>query len=56
MAWDFSDIEAAEVVIQQIEEGKISNRATADGLLCQIITNFPDTWIARKAKELRDRL
>ena len=56
MATHFDNIEAAEEVYEQIRDGKIKNKATAYGLLGQIITDFPDTWLADLAKDLRDNL
>ena len=43
-------------IIEKIEDGEISNSATAYGLLGEIMNAFPGTWIADKAKELRDNL
>ena len=52
MAWNFTDMASAEEII----DGEISNSATAYGLLGEIMNAFPGTWIADKAKELRDNL
>jgi len=52
----FENIEAAEEVYEQIRDGKITNKATAYGMLGQIIADFPDTWLAKLAKDLRDSL
>ena len=49
-------IEVPDEIIEKIEDGEISNSATAYGLLGEIMNAFPGTWIADKAKELRDNL
>ena len=56
MAMHFDNIEAAEVVYEEIKEGKITNKSVAYGMLGQIINDFPDTWLASLAKDLRDSL
>lgn len=56
MAWHFSDTATAEKVIEDIENGKISNSATAYGILNQIINDLSGTYVAEKAKRLRDSL
>lgn len=56
MAWNFTDMASAEEIIEKIEDGEIFNSATAYGLLGEIMNAFPGTWIADKAKELRDNL
>lgn len=50
MAWNFTDMASAEEIIEKIEDGEISNSATAYGLLGEIMNAFPGTWIADKAK------
>lgn len=55
MAWSFKEAEAAEKVIEDIKEGKISNSSTAYGLLCQIINDLPNSYVAEEAKELREK-
>ena len=56
MAWNFTDMASAEEIIEKIEDGEISNPLTAYRLLGSIMNSFPGTWIAEKAKELRDNL
>lgn len=56
MAWSFKDTASAEIVIDQIKEGKISNKSTAYGILTQIMNDLPGTWVANEARRLRDSL
>ena len=56
MAWSFDNVGAAEKIIEDIRDGKISNKATAYGILTQIITNLSGTSVAEEAKRLRDSL
>lgn len=56
MAHHFENIEAAEEVYEDIKDGKITNTATAYGLLGQIINDFPETWLADLAEDLRKSL
>lgn len=56
MAWSFNDAASAEEVIENIRDGKISNKATAYGILTQIINDFSGTYLADEAKNLRDSL
>lgn len=56
MALHFENIEAAEAVYEDIKDGKITNKATAYGMLGQIMNDFPGTWLAKLAEELRDSL
>lgn len=37
MAWNFTDMASAEEIIEKIEDGEISNSATAYGLLGEIM-------------------
>lgn len=59
MAWHFTDISAAEAAYddlkRKIENGN-ANLSEAYSLLNQIITDFPGTWLAGLAKQLRDEL
>ena len=56
MAWSFSDMASAEELIEKIENGEISNSATAHLILSEIMNTFTGTWIAEKAKRVRDDL
>lgn len=56
MVMHFDNIEAAEQVYEDIRDGKITNKATAHGMLGQIINDFPGTWLAELAKDLRDKM
>ena len=56
MAMHFSSIEAAIEVYEEIRDGKIKNKASAVGMLGQIINDFPGTWLAELAEELRKNL
>ncbi len=56
MAIHFDNIEAAWEVYNEIRDGRISNKATAYGMLQQIINDFPNSELASLAKSLRDSL
>lgn len=56
MAWSFKDTESAISVIEDIKDGKVSNKATAYGILTQIMNDLPNTWVASEAKRVRDSL
>ena len=57
MARNFRDIAAAEAAYEDLKrrlENGTANKAEAISLLNQIITDFPGTWLADLAKDLRD--
>ena len=57
MAWHFSNEESAETAYEDLKEklrDGTANKASAIGLLHQIITDLPGTWIAGLANQLLD--
>ncbi|MBQ3480081.1 MAG: hypothetical protein IJH25_18190 [Clostridia bacterium] len=53
MARSFSDVAGAEEVLEDIKNNKYSS-VVAYGLLNQIINDFPGTWVAQQAQQLKD--
>ena len=49
----FSDTTAAEMVLEDIKEGKYKS-ITAYSLLNQIINDLPNTWVAEQAKKYKE--
>lgn len=59
MAWKFTSIETAEAAYEDLKKRIVQgnvNKAEAESLLKQIITDLPDTWIAGLAEGLLKEL
>ena len=52
MAWNFTDMASAEEIIEKIEDGEISNSATAYGLLGEIMNAFSWNMDCRQSKRI----
>lgn len=56
MSRRFYDTEAAVEIVKDIKKGEYSNSSEVYGLLKQIISDLPDTSVAREAQQLLDEL